>query len=570
MKKSSKIVLGFCFLVVLFSPNHLFAWAIDSFTVEAWISSDRTVTVKERIIADFTPDAHHGIYRYIPLSYVDRSGQNFRLRVHVNELKSSQKGDQFWKSGTGGKLFIKIGNPNFEYQGLVGYTLEYTLKNAMTTFPSHDEFYWNVTGNEWIVPIRKAKFIVHLPSECKDKTISYAAFIGVMGSRDNTSIQVDRHGQEIVYEVMRPLQTYEGLTAVLGIPIGVLKSFSLFQKIKWFAQDNWPYGFPVLIFIFLFLVWYFRGKDPKGKGTIAVSYESPDNLTPGEVGTLIDEKVDMRDITATLVDLAVKGYLKIEEEEDKDFIFRSTVPKIAVTLKAHEKFILDHLFLYGNYCRLSSLKYTFATNYLAPIRQRIYDGLIEKGYFQCSPDTIRKVFRFWGVFFMVVGGILAIVFLGMPQLWWIATPIPLGVSGISSGLLFFIFAPLMPKKTKKGVEVYEQIKGLEEYIARAEAETLQKTDPKLLFETLLPFAICFGLTKSWVKTFSSLFQEPPEWYTSSSYSSWNMNYFSRSLYQMECSSGQTFTAVPRTSGGSGFSSGGSSGGGFGGGGGGAW
>ncbi len=570
MKKSSRILLGICSLVFLFSPNHIFAWAIDSFTVEAWIQSDRTVTVKERIIADFTPDEHHGIYRYIPLSYINRLGQSFRLRMHVDELKSSQDKDQYWKSYSGGRLYIKIGNPNLEYKGLVGYTLQYTLQNVMTDFPSHNELYWNVTGNEWNVPIRKAKFIIHLPPECKNQTVQYAAFVGMMGSRDNTSIQVERRGQEIVYEVMRPLQAYEGLTAVLGVPLGMLKQVSLFQKVKWFFQDNWPYGAPLLVFLFLFLKWWRHGKDPQGKGTVAVTYESPNNLTPAEIGTLIDEKVDMRDITATLVDLAVKGYLKIEEEEDKDFIFRKTIPKIEISIKPHEKFILDHLFLYGDSCRLSGLKYKFSADYLKPIRERIYHSLIAQGYFTHSPDIIRKVYRFGGIFLIVLGTILAILFFNIPQLSWIAAPVPLVVSGVLSGLLFFIFAPLMPKKTRAGVETYEEIRGLEEYIARAEAETFQKADPKLLFETLLPFAISFGLTKSWINKFSNLFQDPPQWYSSRSYSAWNMNYFSRSLNQMERSSSQTFTAVPRTSGGSGFSSGGSSGGGFGGGGGGAW
>ena len=47
-----------------------------------------------------------------------------------------------------------------------------------------------------------------------------------------------------------------------------------------------------------------------------VQYEPPEDLTPAEAGTLIDNAADMRDITATMVDLAVRGYIRIEEREE--------------------------------------------------------------------------------------------------------------------------------------------------------------------------------------------------------------------------------------------------------------
>ena len=59
--------------------------------------------------------------------------------------------------------------------------------------------------------------------------------------------------------------------------------------------------------------WYFRGRDLPGRGAIVVNYEPPDGLGPAEVGTLVDERVDLRDISAVIIDLAVRGYLKIEE-----------------------------------------------------------------------------------------------------------------------------------------------------------------------------------------------------------------------------------------------------------------
>lgn len=566
-----KLFLGLSFLACFSASGYTAGWSIQEYDIHVKISSDRSVTVEEKITADFTQEPHHGIYRYIPMKYMDRFGQAFRLRTKLEEVRSSKPGDQYSVSWSSGRLYVKIGNPNRTYQEVISYTIRYTLENAISTFPSHDEFYWNATGNEWDAPMENVHLTVELPKGCESEKLQYAAFLGFFGNKESSSVRVQRIAPLLVgYEAQRGLGPYEGLTVVLGLPLGVLNPVDLQKKARWFLEDNWPYAIPIAVLIFLLLLWRLKGRDPRGGGTVVVSYESPENLTPGEVGTLIDEKVDMRDIMATLIDLAVKGYLKIEEEEDHDFVFRRTNIPQKDSLKIHEKFLLDSVFAYGGTCRLSSLKYSFSANYLKPMQEKIYDSLIVQGYFKKSPDQTRKFYQFWGILSFIAGGVLAVVSLNVPRLMWIGAPLPLAASGVVSGLLFLLFAPLMPQKTREGVLAYEKIKGLEEYIARAEAETLQKVDPKSLFEKLLPFAICFGLTKPWVKAFESLFQEPPQWYSSRSYSNWNMIYFSRSLNEMGRSTSQTFSAVPRTSGSSGFGGGGFSGGGFGGGGGGAW
>jgi uncharacterized membrane protein len=174
------------------------------------------------------------------------------------------------------------------------------------------------------------------------------------------------------------------------------------------------------------------------------------------------------------------------------------------------------------------------------------------------------------VFSIIIGFALFVIGLVKPQFGYCFPPLPFLISGFICAFLLFFFAPFMPKRTREGVLALEQIKGLEEYIARAEKETIERVDVKRQFERLLPYAMCLGLTKSWVQAFRDLYKTPPQWYASS-YPTWNMVYFSQSLNRMESSSKAIFTSVPRTSGSghSGFS-GGYSGGGSGGGGGGAW
>lgn len=343
------------------------------------------------------------------------------------------------------------------------------------------------------------------------------------------------------------------------------------KKLRWFFEDNWPYGICLLTFVFLIFRWWINGKDPSGRGTIMVAYESPSGLTPAEVGTLIDEKADLRDITANLIDLAVRGHLTIQEKDD-DFVFiKASASKTSDTLKPHETLLMNALFSSGHTQNLSTLKNKFYIH-IKSIQKSIYKELVENHYFPHVPQNVRRAYRMSAFLPMIMGFILFVVGMNQPQFAYYFPPLPLLISGFICGLLLIFFAPFMPRKTRQGVLAFEQIKGLEEYIARAEKETIQKVDVKREFEKLLPYAMCFGLTKSWVQAFQDLYKIPPQWY-SSSYPTWNMIYFSQSLNRMERSSKEVFTSVPRTSGSghSGFSSGGGySGGGSGGGGGGAW
>jgi uncharacterized membrane protein len=579
MKEKNFSRLKIALAVMLFSLTASrigWTWSIQKFDATIKIHSDSRITVEETITADFTTDQHHGLYRFIPTRYTSRFGQTYRLRVHVEEVKSSNAADQYWTSVRNGQLHIRIGNPNVYYREIMTYTIRYTIENVLQSFPTHEELYWNVTGNEWNTRMDKVHLTVLLPNDFSDESLKYAAFLGLMGSHNDSSIRIKKTGPRTVeYEALRPLSSYEGLTVVLGLPKGSIRMPSGLQRTLWFLTDNWPYGICVFLFFYLFASWWKKGRDPSGRGSIVVQYEPPTGLSPGEVGTLIDEKVDMRDITAGVLDLAVRGYLTIEEEEDQDFLFKKKddPSKQKGPLKNHEKILLDAIFSYGNTQRLSSLKNKFYVH-VKQLQRAINDELVKDGFFKSAPQKIRAKYRALGGCVILAG--IVFFFMGItdsPVMIFNVTPLVWLLTGLISGLLFFIFAPLMPQKTEKGAMAFEHIKGLEEYIARAEAAEIQKVDIKERFEKLLPYAMCFDLTKAWSKAFASLYTVPPQWYSSPYSGTWNTMYFSQSLNRMQSSTKNVFTSVPRTSGGSvgssGFS-GGSSGGGFGGGGGGAW
>jgi uncharacterized membrane protein YgcG len=207
---------------------------------------------------------------------------------------------------------------------------------------------------------------------------------------------------------------------------------------------------------------------------------------------------------------------------------------------------------------------------LPQIKSDLYAGLIKKGYYPSNPERTRKSYAGAGMF----GIVLAIAIGG-----WSGS-LYLGLAIALSGLIVLGFSPIMPRKTKKGVLVLQDLLGLSEYIHRAEVKQMEFHDAPekspQLFEKLLPYAMAFNLTSIWTKQFEGLMSEPPRWYVGATPGFHPALFY---LGMMNLSSGmeRTFVSAPRTSsgghsawgGGSSFG-GGFSGGGFGGGGGGGW
>ena len=107
-----------------------------------------------------------------------------------------------------------------------------------------------------------------------------------------------------------------GLTIDIYIPQGVLKPPSALTKLGWFLGSNPILFLPLLTLAVMFALWYSVGRDPDPGVSVAPQYEPPKGMSPAEAGTLLDDTIHPRDITSTIVDLAVRGYIKIEEKVD--------------------------------------------------------------------------------------------------------------------------------------------------------------------------------------------------------------------------------------------------------------
>jgi len=572
---ASVAVLWFCGVTCV---STAYAWEIASFDTRVVIHPEATATVTETIVADFVGESRHGLYRDIPIHYTDRAGQHFTLRLHVQSISDGAGHPWPYRLESSGRSQrLRIGDPDRLVSGQQTYQLIYEVqRGAVRFFPDHDECYWNLTGNEWAVPIRQVHAEVYLPRAVSD--LRAVAYLGGYGSTDR--VRFIPLADHVVIDPGRTFQPYEGLTAAVAWEKGVVSAPSRWQIMQWWLADNWVYGLPLIILIVMTGLWYQRGRDPRLHHAQVVEYVPPDGLTPAEVGTLMDQRVNLRDITATVIDLAVRGYLRIEQLSESllgltktDYKFISLKPwKGDPGLKAHERTMLQEMF--GTPQRsvtLSDLESVFYQS-LPTIQSELYTGLVKAGYVDSDPNAVRT--HYLGIA-CVLGIVLWMGLMALQPIHQLPlVPITI-VSGLSA-LIVAAFSCIMPRRTLKGAEVTDRVLGFLEFLRRTDQDRARRMNDPSVFERCLPYALAFGVVHQWTRTFEGIYTKPPTWYVGT-WDSFSARRFGYDLTHATTSMGRSFASAPRVSGGSsgswggsGFGGGGFSGGGGGGGGGGAW
>jgi hypothetical protein len=564
----------------LFSPAAALAQEkINNFDVSIKINQDASINISERVEYDFDGLQKHGIFRDIPIKYSARGG-NFKLRISdISVTDENNNPYQFTKSFPGKNIQIKIGDADKLITGQKIYVINYKIKRAVNYFDTRDELYWNATGNQWPIQIEKSSAKIILPQAMTKGQIQSACFAGSFGgnaSCDSLDYQYKDNDQidAVTFKQSRPLPAAQGLTIVVGFPRGLIARPSGWQNIIDIARDNWLLVLPLVVFFIMFRLWWTRGRDPKGKGTIVAQYEAPDNLTPAQVGALIDEKVDQKDITSEIIYLATQGYLKIKRVENKGFIFKHEdylLEKLKEpdNLTPHNKKLMEALFPYQTKTKnLSDLKNKFYKE-VPDIKNKVYGSLILGGYFPEKPAKTQGKYIIIGSSILLGATLLAKLLGGAIG--------GLGIGSlIASGILVVVFGLAMPVKTKKGADAKEYTLGLKLYLEVAEKDRIKfhnapAKNPEH-FEKLLPYAMVLGVEKEWAEKFKDIYIQPPGWYSDPSGGPFNSIIFIGALNNFNHSSQDAIFSAPggASSGRSGFGGGGFSGGGFGGGGGGSW
>jgi uncharacterized membrane protein YgcG len=570
--------------------------AIRSYDVKIEIRSDDSILITETIEYDFGSAQRHGIVRDVPTrqTYDDRYDRVYPLHVESVSATGGASAAFAVSSEPGGITRIRIGDPDVTTTGLHAYRIVYTVEAAMNGFLDHDELYWNAIGDGWDVSVDHATVVVSAP----EGILAAACYAGPIGSY--TTCDKKRVDRRTARFAQKGLSPFEAFTVVVSLPKGavaephpeLVEPWSLGRA---FSRTPVTLGMSggLLVLVIAACGWllWSRGRDrrfvgspvdqtlgnPTGDsqavpllehGVAPVEFAPPEDLRPGQVGTIVDEQANTLDVTATIVDLAVRGHLTIEEIPKEgwfgkpDWTLHRT-DKGDGDLLVYERTLLTGLFKDGNDPTLSSLKRTFAER-LAKVEDQLYTDAVKRGWFVKRPDKVRASWHARGAFLFIAGLVLTFV---------LAKWTTFGLAGIPvavSGLILTVGARWMPSRTAKGTAIARRVGGFRTVIETAETHMSRWAEEQNVFTRYLPYAIVFGCTEKWAKAFEGLQQLPPDttWYLSSRpfiYSD-----FGRTLDDFSVTTGGTIASTPSASGSSGFSGGGFSGGGGGGGGGGSW
>lgn len=542
---------------------------ILNFHSDIAVLEDASVAVTETIRVKAEGDRiKRGIYRDFPTRYKDSHGLRYVVGFEVTGVlrDGSPEPYHITDEGNGKRLYIGEKNtliPSGEYT----YAISYRTTRQLGFFKDHDELYWNVTGNGWEFPIETASCSVRLPGAAGDRIIGTDAYTGPQGARGKDFEKGSDPSGAVTFSTTRSLAPGEGLTVVVSWPKGFVREPDTSEKAHYFFSDNKGIIFGILglcaILAYFLAVWFRVGRDPEA-GTIVTRYEPPGKMTPAVMRYIAKMEYDDRVFSSALIDLAVRGYLKIVENQgtysvkrqegtaalppEEDKIRKKLLEGDAemVLEQSNHRRIRTAIEELKNYLSITCEKIYFVTNVryfvaglLLTIVTLIGSGLWESldrgrlpiflfmslwlslwslGVFALLHQVVSRwkaTFRGGGV--VSGAGALFITLFAVP--FFAGEVVGIVVMGYATSLatilfLFiavsvnYLFHHLLKAPTRAGRIVLDQIEGFRVFLAATEKDRMKMMTPPdrtpALFEKYLPYALALGVEQEWAEQFSDI------------------------------------------------------------------
>ncbi len=568
--------------------------SITRYAVTADAAENGTTTVTLDFDFNFGSDSGHGPYITLPLrqEIADDPDHWRMLDVTPGAVTSPSGASAEVQTETeNGNLLIRVGNENRTYTGTQSYRITYTIRGLIAPKQATsglDEFNWNVIGSYWQVPIRNITAKVTGPVD----VVRTACFAGgaltagcTSATSDGTTATFTQRsvypGEPVQITAGFPAGTFVGAEARLEKRLTVGNMFPVTPVTGGIAAVLTAVGLGALLRrtrrgardeVYLGLtpgVVPAPGQEATiGRGAVnapvAVQFTPPKGARPGEIGVLTDSTADNVDITATIIDLAVRKHLRIEQQDKNDWTFVQLQGRDQ--LNGYESHLLSELFQHGSTVTTDDLKDRDYSGLLEGTRERLYQRVTsELQWFKGNPRMVRGAAVVGGVALVALGAGLGFA-LGLVGFGLI------GVAAVICGLVMLAMNNRFGARTADGSAVLAQAKGFELYLTTAEADQIKFEEGVDIFSRYLPYAIVFGVAERWAKVFEQLaaqgrYVADNSWYVGYGYGTFFSTGFTSSLDQLANTMSTSMqSATAATSGGSGFSGGG----GFGGGGGGGW
>lgn len=533
---------------------------IDSFISNIIINKDGKVEVSENIYVDFQKEKH-GIYRTIP--YVFSNNGN-KYKTEIDDIIVEGRNSKTKRRN--GSVELKIGDADAYVNGKQLYKINYTVLGPFINTDTFQEFYWNITGNEWKAPINKVKYKITFPDVAAIDGSNMKIFTGETKSTvAEGSIIQERN---IVYGMSsRALEEGEGLTVAIRMPANYIPADrTMTVKPPLVRQSvppsrQWPFVGIVLTFLAGIVTFWSKLKGKASDEEIVPQAYPPLDLTPAEVGAFYDHIVHDRDIVSMLPYWAQQGFLTMSYNPNYGEISIKKLKDLDGERPPYEYTLFNAIFSFGTEVALSDLKEKFYSQQ-AKVKSQIKKEIIDLDMYDETYSLWFKSWRVWILIPILLPMFIAAFIFGY---WLVGIALIITIVGV------IIVASVGRKPSEKGQRVKQDLRGFLAFLKNdnsAEYEAIIKKDPQY-FEKVYPYAVAFNLDKNFINQIRPYQSTAPFWFGYYGFHSHTpFNDFSDHFKPKEIVS--AFTSYPASSGGSGSSGGGFSGGGFGGGGGGSW
>ena len=572
-----KFLLFLFFLGTLFVTTPVSAQEerIREFTSDILVNRDTTIEIKEEIrFQPSTTIPRHGLEWTIPYVYsvkaLRRPTELDIEEVRYYPLSNPQNitYDQYSRKDENGWATLRIGDPDRYIDETYVYEIDYVLTyTGISYFDEWEEVYLNVIGPGWNIPIEDASATLTLPANVSEAI----CYTGPDGS-DEQDCNIEFEENVVNVKPLSSLAAYEGYNVVIKQPVGTFENTTKQQAIAIILANIWVL-LPIPVGIFLFGILKKKYKNPSI--TIIPRYEPRKDMDVLTSALILKNRFNTKNISAVLIEMAIQGYYKIREYKKGKYEFVKGI-KNKNGLSLHLQTLFDGIFKNGDTVKLKKLKnfYTVAGSANNSALKKLKD----EGLFSSQRINAKSSFVILPIITIIILTNISHIFISFSALGLL-------IGLIGSFILLFIFSFFIDTRSEEGNKRYHEILGLKMYIKTAEKERIKfHSNPKKykeVFETLLPYAMIFGLEKQWAEQFKDLYKTPPEWYEgdistfntvylANSLSSFNRKLVSSATPRGGYSSSGGFRSGGWSSGSSGFGGGGSSGGGGGGSGGGGW
>lgn len=582
--KFKKAIQIFALLVVFTLPAPLFAEIAPSglsnesflergerilnFDSDINLNTDATVEVVETIqVVALGQEIRRGIYRDFPTKYQDRYGNSHNVGFKIVSVMRDGVPEDYHTENMDNGIRVYFGNSDvYLTPGVYTYEFIYKTDRQVGYFDGHDEFYWNVTGNGWMFPIDSASARVTLPSDVNSELLKASGYTGLQGSKA-ADLATFVEAPSAMFMTTKSLNVYEGLTIVFEFPKGIIHEPTKWENFKYFLRDNYVLGIDIILLAFVFMyfynIWNKVGRDPKSRSIIP-QYESPRGLSPGSIRYVSKMGFDRKSLVAIIINLAVKGSLKIEEEKDQYKL--TLLDKRDVNFSIEEDILMKQLFEESDVFEIKQENY----KKMMSCERNISIGLHKENggiFFESNGWYIAK-----GAGVASIAIFIIIIFKSFQS----------GVLTLITVLCLIvittIFFRIIPRRTVLGRQVQDEIEGFKMFLSVTEKDRMNFHNPPErtpeLFEKFLPFALALGVENKWAEQFEDVFKKigpdgySPSWYHGNALAVGSLSGFTDKMSSEMNSVIASSSTPPGSSSGSG--GGGSSGGGGGGGGGGGW